>query len=55
VCLDCLQHLVQTGQVQANEDVVVFNTGAAQKYPETVPLHLPRVDKNRPVNYAALS
>jgi threonine synthase len=54
VCLDCLQQLVQTGQVQTNEDIVVFNTGAAQKYPETVKLHLPRVDKDRPVDYEAL-
>ena len=54
VCLDCLQHLVQTGQVQESEDVVVFNTGAAQKYPETVKLNLPRLDKNKAVDYAAL-
>jgi hypothetical protein len=25
--------------------VVVFNTGAAQKYPEAVPLNLPRLEK----------
>ncbi len=39
----------------ADADVVVFNTGAAQKYPETVPLNLPHLDKNRPVNYEALA
>jgi hypothetical protein len=33
---------------------VVFNTGAAQKYPEAVPLNLPRVDKDRPVDYERL-
>ena len=41
----CLEQLVQTGQVRPDEEVVVFNTGAAQKYPEAVPLDLPRLDK----------
>ena len=27
----------------------VFNTGAVQKYPEVVPLKLPRLDKDRPL------
>jgi threonine synthase len=55
VCLDCLEMLVQTGQVRRDEKVVVFNTGAAQKYVEAVPLSLPRVDKDRPVDYQALA
>jgi threonine synthase len=54
VCLDALQMLVQQGRVRRGESVVVFNTGAAQKYPEVVPLNLPRLDKDRPVDYAAL-
>jgi threonine synthase len=54
VCLDCLEQLVRAGQVHPHEQVVVFNTGAAQKYPEAVPLDLPRIDKDRPVDYAAL-
>ena len=41
--------------MKENEHVVVFNTGAAQKYPEAVPLDLPRLDKNRPVDYAKLA
>jgi threonine synthase len=54
VCLDCLENLVADGKIGANEEVVVFNTGAAQKYPETVSLNLPRIDKERPVEYEAL-
>jgi len=54
VCLDCLQSLVQTGQVKPDEEVVVFNTGAAQKYPEVVPLDLPRLDKDAPIDYERL-
>jgi threonine synthase len=55
VCFDCLETLVKNGQVGPDEEVVVFNTGAAQKYPEAVPLDLPRLDKDRPVDYAALA
>jgi threonine synthase len=55
VCLDCLEQLARSGQVGPDEQVVVFNTGAAQKYPEAVPLDLPRLDKDRPVDYGALA
>jgi threonine synthase len=55
VCLDCLERLVADGAVRPDEEVVVFNTGAAQKYPEVVPLDLPRIDKNEPVDFAALT
>src|SRR5438132_714750 len=55
VCLDCLQDLVQAGEIGPDEEVVVFNTGAAQKYPECVPLRLPRVDKDLPLDYEALA
>jgi threonine synthase len=54
VCFDCLEQLRAAGRVQADELVVVFNTGAAQKYPEVVPLNLPRLDKDRPIDYEAL-
>jgi threonine synthase len=55
VCFDCLEALVKGGQIGPDEEVIVFNTGAAQKYPETVPLDLPRLDQNRPVDYEALA
>jgi threonine synthase len=51
VCLDCLEGLVAAGKVRPDEEVVVFNTGAAQKYPEAVPLHLPHLDKDRPIAF----
>src|SRR5262249_24946155 len=54
VCLDCLEALVSEGKVGRDEEVVVFNTGAAQKYPEVVPLDLPRLDKGAVVDYEAL-
>jgi threonine synthase len=54
VCLDVLADLVREKRVEAEEMVVVFNTGAAQKYPEVVPLELPRIDKDRAVDWEAL-
>jgi threonine synthase len=54
VCFDCLERLLSEGVIRNDDQVVVFNTGAAQKYPETVPLDLPRLDKDRPIDYEAL-
>jgi threonine synthase len=54
ICFDVLASLVQQGRVKPDEEIVVFNTGAAQKYIEAVPLDLPRLDKNRPVDYDAM-
>jgi threonine synthase len=34
VCFDALQTLIENQQVRADETVVIFNTGAAQKYPQ---------------------
>jgi threonine synthase len=55
VCLDCLELLRADGRVKENDRVVVFNTGAAQKYPEVVRLELPRIDKNVAVDYEAIT
>ena len=55
ICFDCLELLRGGGRIAPDDEVVVFNTGAAQKYPETVPLDLPRLDKDRPVDYEALT
>jgi threonine synthase len=54
ICLDCLEKLCATGKVAPDEKVVVFNTGAAQKYIEAVPLDLPRLDKNQPIDLDAI-
>ena len=45
VCFDVLERLVNEKWVRPDEDVVVFNTGAAQKYIEALPPALPRIDK----------
>jgi threonine synthase len=55
VCFDCLEKLHADGRINSDQEIIVFNTGAAQKYPEAVRLDLPRIDKNKPVDYEALS
>src|SRR4051812_21446501 len=46
VCFDVLERLVGERWVRPDEEVVVFNTGAAQKYIEALPPDLPRIDKD---------
>lgn len=55
ICLDVLLNLVEEGEVKPNEKIVLFNTGAAQKYPEVSPCHLPRINKDAPIDYANLA
>ena len=40
--------------LKPDEPVVLFNTGAAQKYPEAAHIELPRIDLSQPIDYAAL-
>ncbi len=54
VCFDCLEQLVSSGKIGRDESIVVFNTGAAQKYPECVPVQLPKLDVSRPIDYEKL-
>jgi threonine synthase len=48
VCFDCLSQLIEHGDVRQDEEIVVFNTGAAQKYPDMLPLDLPEVVAEAP-------
>ena len=45
VCFDVLEQLVASGEIRPHEEVVVFNTGAATKYLETLTADLPLIDK----------
>jgi len=49
VCLGVLERLIESGGIARNERVVVFNTGAAQKYPEAVREWLPAIDVAEPI------
>ncbi|MEV4144043.1 threonine synthase [Amycolatopsis sp. NPDC049691] len=45
-CFAALRHLRESGWLSGDEDVVVLNTGAGIKYPETVPLDVPLLAKD---------
>ncbi len=46
-CLDVLERALREGHIRRPETVVIFNTGAAQKYVEAMRTDLPRLDKER--------
>jgi len=46
--------LLARGAVKPSERILVFNTGAAQKYPEAVQEKLERVDIRQPINWDAI-
>jgi threonine synthase len=54
VCLGVLERALAAGHVRRDETVVVFNTGAAQKYVELLDVELPRLDPGR-VDWDALA
>jgi threonine synthase len=51
-CVGVLEGLARDGAVDLDEQVVIFNTGAAQKYVEAIGVELPLLEP--PVDYAAL-
>ncbi len=53
-CVGALETLIQQDWVQPDEKVVIFNTGASQKYLEVLACDLPAVDVNRPFDWAAI-
>ncbi len=54
ICLDSLENLIRDHTVSPDETVVVFNTGAATKYLEALPVNLPFLDRNQPIDWAKL-
>ena len=54
-CIGALERLVREGWIRPDERVVLFNTGAAQKYPEAMRADLPRLDKDRPIDWEELA
>ncbi|MHC4949062.1 MAG: threonine synthase [Planctomycetota bacterium] len=50
-CLDALEGALVAGEIRPDERIVVFNTGAAQKYVEAIDVELPRIDLDRPVDW----
>ena len=53
-CVGALEKLVGSGQVRPDERVVIFNTGAAQKYVEAIASTPPHIDLNAPIDWEAM-
>ncbi len=51
VCLGALEVLLKRGTIKPTDRILVFNTGAAQKYPEAVNEQLGRVDITKPIDW----
>lgn len=54
-CVGAMESLAADGWIKPDERVVIFNTGAAQKYPSAMAAELPRVDKDKPLDWAAIA
>jgi threonine synthase len=50
-CIGAVEQLVAESWIEMDERVVIFNTGAAQKYPEAIRCELPRIDKSQPLDW----
>jgi len=53
-CVLAAEQLLASGWLKPKERIVLFNTGALQKYIEVMKTDLPRLDKNRVIDYARL-
>src|SRR5437016_4022153 len=53
VCFGALELLLRRKEIKKNERVLIFNTGAAQKYPEAVREQLGRIDIGKPMDWEA--
>jgi threonine synthase len=54
-CVGALEALSNQGWIRPHERVVVFNTGAAQKYVEAIRSDLPRIDLAKPLDWARIA
>jgi threonine synthase len=54
-CVGALQALTTSGWIKPHERVVIFNTGAAQKYVEALAAPLRRLDQKEAIDWEGLS
>ena len=46
LCIGVLETCLKAGHIEADEEVVLFNTGATQKYVEVLETSIPSVDRH---------
>src|SRR6266581_574359 len=53
VCYGALEVLLKNGMIRKSERILVFNTGAAHKYPEAIREEFRRLDITKPIDWQA--
>lgn len=53
-CVGAAENLRKSGWLGADQKIVIFNTGAVQKYAEVMKRALPRLDHTGPIDYQSL-
>jgi len=53
-CVSAAEKLVEQGWIQPQERVVIFNTGAAQKYVAAIQTQLPKIDLQQPIDWSRI-
>lgn len=54
-CVGALETLAQRGWIAPDDRVVIYNTGAAQKYVEALATKLPRIDREKNLDWDKIS
>lgn len=54
VCFGALEVLLKRGTIKPDDRILIFNTGAAQKYPEAIVEKLPRLDITKPIDWSLI-
>ena len=54
-CVGAAEMLAASNWISPDDQVVVFNCGAVQKYADLLPLDLPEIAKDAPIDWEALS
>jgi len=54
-CVGVLERALAEGSIRRDEEVVLFSTGAAQKYVEVLAVDLPAIDPSGPVDWEKLA
>lgn len=53
-CIGAVEKCLEDGAISDRDRVVIFNTGAAQKYSEAISCDIPSVDKDSPIDWTAI-
>jgi len=53
-CFAAVEQCLDDATISADDKIVVFNTGASQKYPNAIARDLPLLDINQPIDWSTI-